>query len=92
MMNAISTLPADVKSKVVGTVLFGYTKNGQTKGSIPDYPQSRLKVFCDKEDGVCWGKLNVSAGHFAYVRDKSGPEAINFLVGQINGGGRGSSF
>jgi cutinase len=65
MMNAISTLPADVRAKVVGVVLFGYTKNGQTKGTIPNFPNENLKVFCTKGDGVCWGQLNVSVGHFA---------------------------
>jgi cutinase len=67
MMNAISTLPDNVRSKIVGVVLFGYTKNGQTKGTIPNYPNENLKVFCTKGDGVCWGQLNVSAGHFAYI-------------------------
>jgi hypothetical protein len=66
-MNAISTLPENVRSKIVGVVLFGYTKNGQTKGTIPNYPTENLKVFCTKGDGVCWGQLNVSGGHFAYI-------------------------
>jgi len=84
IMNAVSTLPPEDRSKVVGVVLFGYTKNGQTKGTIPNYPSENLKVFCTKADGVCWGALNVSGGHFAYMGNGDGTAAISFLVGKIN--------
>lgn len=88
MMNAVSKLPPALQSKVVGTVLFGYTKNGQQKGGIPNYPQSRVRVYCSQNDGVCFGRLSVTAGHFSYMRDGSGPKAIEFLSSQIDGGGR----
>ena len=97
MMNAIGALPANIKNKVVGVVLFGYTKNGQTKGSIPGYPKENVKVFCSAGDGVCGGALLVSAGHFSYMMDGSGPKAVTFLLSKINGagssggGGRASS-
>jgi cutinase len=86
MMNAISTLPPNIQAKVVGTVLFGYTKNAQKNGGIPNYPQSRVRVYCSEGDGVCFGQLRVTAGHFSYMRDGSGPKAIAFLTGQIDGG------
>jgi len=85
IMNAVSTLPDNVKSKIAGIVLFSYTKNGQTKGSIPNFPAEKLKVFCTKSDGVCWGQLNVSLGHFAYIMNGDGPSATQFLVSKING-------
>jgi cutinase len=90
MMNAISKLPEDLKAKVLGVVLFGYTKNGQQKGGIPNYPKDKVKVFCSASDGVCDGKLNVTAGHFSYMGDGSGPKAVEFLMNAINGAGKGA--
>lgn len=89
MMNAISQLPEPLKAKVLGVVLFGYTKNGQQKGSIPNYPKEKVKVFCSANDGVCDGKLNVTAGHFSYMGDGSGPKAVEFLMNAINSAGKG---
>jgi len=83
MMNAVSKLSPEIKSKVAGVVLFGYTKNAQQKGGIPNYPKEKVKVFCSTSDGVCGGTLAVTAGHFSYMSDGSGPKAIAFLVGQI---------
>jgi len=91
MMNAVSKLPANVKSKVAGVVLFGYTKNAQTKGGIPDYPKDKVKVFCAASDGVCGGTLAVTAGHFAYMGDGSGTQATNFLIQHINSAGSGGA-
>jgi len=85
MMNAIKDLDPAVRGRIAGVVLFGYTKNGQTKGSIPNFPTENLKVFCTKGDGVCWGQLNVSAGHFAYMGNGDGPAATAFLVSKANG-------
>jgi len=91
MMNTISKLPEGIKSKVVGVVLFGYTKNGQQKGGIPNYPKSNVLVLCSSSDGVCGGALLVTVGHFSYMSDGSGPKAVNFLVSKINGGGGGAA-
>jgi cutinase len=88
MMNAVSKLPEDLKSKVLGVVLFGYTKNGQQKGGIPNYPKEKVKVFCSASDGVCGGQLAVTAGHFSYMGDGSGPKAVEFLMSVINGAGK----
>lgn len=89
MMNAVSKLPEEIKRKVVGVVLFGYTKNAQTKSSIPNYPKGNVKVFCSSGDGVCGGTLAVTAGHFSYMGDGSGPKAVAFLLEKIQGGGGG---
>jgi cutinase len=90
MMNTISKLPENIKNKVVGVVLFGYTKNGQQKGGIPNYPKQNVLVLCSSSDGVCGGQLLVTIGHFSYMGDGSGPKAVNFLVTKINGAGRGT--
>jgi cutinase len=77
-----------LKNKVLGVVLFGYTKNGQTSGSIPNYPKNRLMVICRSDDGVCGGALLVTIGHFGYLMDGSGTKATNFLAEKINGAGK----
>jgi len=90
MMNAVKGLPANIKQKVLGGVLFGYTKNKQTGGSIPNYPKDRVKVFCDETspgrfgDGVCGGTLNVNAGHMVYMRNGDGKKAVAFLKSKID--------
>jgi cutinase len=78
-------LPEDLKRKVAGVVLFGYTKNAQTKSSIPNYPKEKVKVFCSSGDGVCGGTLAVTGGHFSYMGDGSGPKAVDFLLSAIKG-------
>jgi len=91
MMNSISKLPANIKSKLVGVVLFGYTKNGQQKGGIPDFPKEKIHVYCSSSDGVCGGALLVTAGHFSYMGDGSGPQSIAFLTEKIKAAtGKGS--
>jgi cutinase len=93
MHNAVSTLPANIKNKVVGGVLFGDTRNKQDRGQVPNYPKNNVMIFCVRDDGVCGGKLNVTGGHFAYTRNGDGPKAINFLKSKIDAamGGRGRS-
>ena len=80
---AVSGLDDDVKSMVKGVVLYGYTKNLQNDGSIPDYPKDQTKVFCNVDDGVCSGSLVVTAGHLTYTADVD--QAVQFLEGKRNG-------
>jgi cutinase len=98
-MNAVKALPPNIKKKVVAGVLFGYTKNKQMQGAIPDYPKDQLTVFCDEKspgvysDGVCGGQLNVNGGHFAYMGNGDGKKAVTFLKSKIDVaiGGKGGS-
>jgi cutinase len=89
MMNAVKGLPANIKKKTVGGVFFGYTKNGQTRGTIEGYPKDQLQVFCAEtspgkySDGVCGGGLNVNGGHFVYMGNGDGAKAVAFLKGKI---------
>jgi cutinase len=61
-----------------------------TKGSIPNYPKDRVKVFCDETspgrfgDGVCGGTLAVNAGHMVYMRNGDGKKAVAFLKSKID--------
>lgn len=81
---AVSKLSATTKAQVKGIVLFGYTRNQQNKGGIPNYPQGNLKVFCAAGDLVCDGTLTITAAHFSYSDEAAG-EAPIFLQGKIDG-------
>jgi cutinase len=43
--------------------LFGDPFNGAPVKGIPN---EKIKVFCDKSDGVCQGKLQITLGHMSY--------------------------
>jgi cutinase len=86
--NAVSTLPANVKSKLIAGVLFGDTRNKQDRGQIPNFPKDKVTIFCAKSDGVCGGGLNVTGGHFSYISNGDGPKAIAFLKSKIDAKGR----
>jgi len=83
IFNAVSALPAALKSKIVGIVLYGYTKNAQNKSAVPNYPTENVKVFCPKSDGVCNGGLNVNLGHFSYLADGTIAEGYKFLGAKV---------
>ncbi|KAG9198613.1 hypothetical protein G6514_009789 [Epicoccum nigrum] len=79
---AIPKLDAALRERVVGTVLFGYTKNLQNRGGIENYPASNLKVYCATGDMVCTGTLIITAMHFSYLDEAAGP-APEFLESKI---------
>lgn len=81
MAGAVSKLDATAMAQVKGVVLYGYTKNLQNDGGIPNYPKDQVKVFCNASDGVCSGTLMVTAGHLTYTADVE--EAGEFLKSQI---------
>ncbi|KAM0344775.1 hypothetical protein ACHAPU_007149 [Fusarium lateritium] len=80
---SIEDLTSAVRAKVVGTILFGYTKNLQNLGRIPNYPAERTKVFCNVGDLVCTGSLVVAAPHLAYQSAASGP-GPEFLIQRVD--------
>lgn len=79
---AISRLDESTRAKIAGTVLFGYTKNLQNHGQIPNYPPDRLKVYCNPGDMVCTGSLFITAAHLGYAPAAS-RDAPEFLVSSI---------
>ncbi|KAH6684819.1 cutinase, partial [Plectosphaerella plurivora] len=83
---AVRDVSPDVRSKIAGAVLFGYTKNAQNNGGIPDYPDENVEVFCNAGDMVCTGSLVVAAPHFAYQSSARGP-APEFLAARIRAAG-----
>ncbi|OSS51491.1 hypothetical protein B5807_03451 [Epicoccum nigrum] len=79
---ALSDASSTVRNQVVGTVLFGYTKNQQNGGGVPNYPSDRLDVFCAVGDLVCDGTLIITAAHLSYG-DEAAVEAPQFLASKI---------
>lgn len=71
MSNSISELSAEIQDQIKGVVLFGYTKNLQNRGRIPNFPESKTEVYCNTTDAVCWGTLFIMPSHFLYTTESS---------------------
>jgi cutinase len=84
MHNVVSILPQEVKAKTIAGVLFGDTKNAQSNSQIENYPVDQVAIWCAENDGVCWGGLQLSAGHFVYMRDNSDIAAFDYLKPKID--------
>jgi cutinase len=82
MSNAISGLSAAVQNQIKGVVLFGYTKNLQNLGRIPNFPSSKTRVYCEIGDLVCTGTLIITPAHLLYS-DEAAVQAPIFLRAQI---------
>jgi len=85
MHNVVAKLDASLKSKIAGVALFGDTRNKQDGGHIPNFPQEKSRVWCNRDDGVCGGGLNVNAGHLSYSNAQIN-EAATWLAGRAKGG------
>lgn len=90
MHNVISkSLDAGIKGKIAGVALFGDTRNKQDNSHIPNFPTERSRVWCNKNDGVCGGALNVNGGHLSYGSDQIN-QAAEYLAKLAKGGGGGA--
>jgi len=83
MHYAVPKLSPKILSQIVAGVLFGDTRNKQSKASITGFPKEKLRTFCAKNDGVCNGGLNVNAGHVAYRDIGDVKLAVDYLVGKF---------
>ncbi|KAG6076944.1 hypothetical protein E4U16_002499 [Claviceps sp. LM84 group G4] len=79
---AVSNASPEIRNQIVATVLFGYTKNLQNGGQIPNYPPDRVKVFCNPGDMVCTGSLMITPAHLNYI-PQAGGAAPQFLESKV---------
>ncbi|TDZ13928.1 Cutinase [Colletotrichum spinosum] len=82
MASSISELSATIQNQIKGVVLFGYTKNLQNLGRIPNFPSSKTEVYCSAADAVCFGTLFILPAHFLYQTDAA-VSAPRFLAARI---------
>ncbi|KAF2258983.1 Petfp-cutinase complex protein [Lojkania enalia] len=83
MAGAIPELSSAVRDQIKGVVLFGYTKNLQNRGGIDNFPDSKVEVYCQLTDAVCYGTLFIAPAHFLYT-DEAAFDAPRFLIRQID--------
>ncbi|KUJ24487.1 putative cutinase 3 [Mollisia scopiformis] len=81
MDGSIQALPAALMAKIKGVVLFGFTRNEQDGGRIPNYPTNETKVYCADGDLVCNDTLIITPAHLTYGVDA--PDAAAFLVSAL---------
>ncbi|KAG8169954.1 hypothetical protein KVR01_000699 [Diaporthe batatas] len=82
MASSISELGSAVQDQIKGVVLFGYTKNLQNGGRIPNFSTSKTEVYCAATDAVCFGTLVILPGHFSY-QTEAAINAPRFLAARI---------
>ncbi|KAH7024934.1 cutinase [Microdochium trichocladiopsis] len=79
---AVAKLPSATQDKIVGAVLFGYTKNQQNGGRIKNFPTDKTAIYCAVGDLVCTGSLVITAAHLSY-QDEAAGAAPQFLISKI---------
>jgi len=90
MHTAVQQLPASIKSKLLGGVLFGDTLNQRNRHAIPGFPANRVKEYCANGDGICERAFRgITAGHLSYTTNGMANQAVGFLISKINSGGNG---
>ncbi|KAL4914420.1 cutinase-domain-containing protein [Aspergillus aurantiobrunneus] len=79
---AVQDVDDALRAKIKGVVLFGFTRNLQDRGQIPEYPEDQTKVICAVGDLVCSGTLIITPAHLTYGVNAG--EAADFLAGTVS--------
>ncbi|CAI7636109.1 unnamed protein product [Penicillium pancosmium] len=69
MHGAILKLSEEVKDKIRGVVLFGFTRQKQFHGQIAGFPQDKLKLYCYETDNICHGGGLIGLEHLSYAQE-----------------------
>jgi cutinase len=83
MSTSVSQLSSTIQNQVKGVVLFGYTKNLQNAGRIPNFPSAKTEVYCNVSDAVCWGSLFILPAHLLYTSEAA-IDAPRWLAQKVN--------
>ncbi|KAH8901442.1 putative cutinase [Thozetella sp. PMI_491] len=81
MDNSIQALSSEIRNQIKGVVLFGFTRNAQDGGKIPNYPSSQTQVYCAVGDLVCDNTLVITPAHLTYGVDAV--PAAQFLASKL---------
>jgi cutinase len=84
MHNVVPLLSPEIKNQLAGGILWGDTKNKQLNGQIEGFPKEKLLILCTPDDGVCWGRLDVTAGHLAYVTNGDKEKSAKWFKEKID--------
>lgn len=81
MSNVIPQLPADVKTAIIGGVMFG-----STRGTIAGYPKQNVAFYCSVDDRACnrRGNSGSTGSHLSYPSNGDVEKAVAFLSKQID--------
>lgn len=82
MHGSISALSEDTKSRIIGALIFGDSRNKQDKGQIPNFPKSKTKIICNLLDTICMGLQIIDLQHLQYVVDVAA--GVAFLAGLLS--------
>ncbi|KAF2663347.1 cutinase [Microthyrium microscopicum] len=85
MSSAIPQLAPDVKSKVIGGVLFGSTRQ-----TISGLTKDQFASYCGSEDSICnrVAKSGSTGSHLAYSKNGDVEKAVAFLSSKIDAAGK----
>jgi alpha-beta hydrolase superfamily lysophospholipase len=81
MSNVIPQLPANIKSSIIGGVMFG-----STRGTVAGYPKEKTAFYCSVDDRACnrRGNSGSSGSHMSYPKNGDVEKAVTFLGKQID--------
>jgi hypothetical protein len=86
MSNAIPLLSQEIRTQIIGGVLFG-----STRGNISGIPKEVWTQYCADSDNVCVrrGATGSTGSHLSYTSNGDIDKAVAYLAGKIDKAGTG---